>query len=263
LLQNQAQGGMFQPLQDALSLFLSYIPQLVGAIVILIVGYIIARLLQAVVGRVLQGVGFDRWMERGGIKQFFNRAQTRETPATVLGKLVFWFVFIIAITMAADALGIPQVSAILGQLIAYIPSIIAAILILILAALLANFLAGIVRGATGSDILASVARYAIIVYAVFAALTQLGVAVQLTAPTFLILLGAVGLAAAIAFGIGGQRVAQDIIEKAYDRGEEARRAPTARGDTYEGEGHRSGTEGHPPRTREAPGRPRGGEPPTR
>jgi small-conductance mechanosensitive channel len=206
---------MFQPLQDAIGIFVSYIPQLIGALVILIVGYIIAKVLQAIVGRVLQAVGFDSWMERGGIKQFFDRAQTNQTPHSILGLLVFWFVFIIAITMAADALGIPQVSAVLGQLIAYIPSVIAAILILILAALLANFLAGIVRGATGSDMLSSIARYAIIVYAAFAALTQLGIAVQLTANTFLIVLGAVALAAALAFGIGGREVARDILEKAY------------------------------------------------
>ena len=208
---------MFEPLQDALSTLLSYIPQLIGAIVILIVGYIVAKALQAIVGRVLEGIGFDRWMERGGIKQFFDRADTQHTPHSILSRLVFWFVFIIAITMAADALGIPQVSAVLAQLIAYIPNIIAAILILILAALLANFLSSIVRGATGSGILASVARYAIIVYAVFAALTQLGVAVELTAPTFLIVLGAVALAAAIAFGIGGREVAREILEKAYSR----------------------------------------------
>ena len=211
---------MFQPLQDALSAFLGYIPQLIGALIILLVGYVIAKALQAIVGRVLEGIGFDRWMERGGIKQFFDRADTEHTPHSILGRLVFWFVFIIAITMAADALGIPQVSAVLAQLIAYIPSIIAAILILILAALLANFLSSIVRGATGSDILASVARYAIIVYAVFAAVTQLGIAVELTAPTFLIVLGAVALAAAIAFGLGSREVAQDIIEKAYNRGQE-------------------------------------------
>jgi small-conductance mechanosensitive channel len=216
---------MFQPLQDALSTFFSYIPQLIGALIILIIGYIVAKVLQAVVGRVLRGIGFDGWMERGGIKQFFDRAETDQTPATILGTLVFWFVFIIALTMAADALGIPQVSEVLAQLIAYIPSIIAAILILILAALLANFLAGIVRGATGSDLLSSVARYAIIVYAVFAALTQLGIAVQLTASTFLILLGAVALAAAIAFGLGGWEVARDVIEKAYNR----RQAVTSRG----------------------------------
>jgi small-conductance mechanosensitive channel len=208
---------MIESLRSGLDAFFAFIPQLIGAILIVVIGYIVAKLLQAVVSRVLKAVGFDGWMERGGIKQFFDRAQTRETPATVLGKLVFWFVFIITITMAADALGIQQVSQVLAQLIAYIPSIIAAILILILAALLANFLSGIVRGATGSAILASIARYAIIVYAVFAALTELGIAVQLTAPTFLIVLGAIALAAAIAFGWGGRDVAKDLIERYYNR----------------------------------------------
>ena len=213
---------MIESLQNAVGQFFAYVPQLIGAILILIIGYIVARVLQAVVSRLLQAVGFDNWMERGGIKQFLDRAQTRETPATVLGKLVFWFVFIIVITMAADALGIQQVSAVLTQLIAYIPSIIAAILILVLAALLANFLAGIVRGATGSDLLSNIARYAIIIYAAFAAITELGIAVQLTAPTFLIILGAAALAAAIAFGFGAQGVARDIVEKAYERRDEAR-----------------------------------------
>src|SRR5918998_5138327 len=205
---------MFQPLQDATGVFVSYIPQLIGALVILIVGYVIAKVLQAIVGRVLEAVGFDSWMEKGGIKQFFDRAETNQTPVSILGQLVFWFVFIIALTMAADALGIPQVSAVLGQLLAFIPNIIAAILILILAALLANFLSGIVRGATGSGILGSIAQYAIIVYAGFVALTQLGIAVELTAPTFLILLGGVALAAAIAFGIGGREGGRGGLGKA-------------------------------------------------
>ena|SRR5215210_2072674 len=222
LLQDQSQGGMFQPLQDALAVFLSYIPQIIGAIIILIVGYIIGKVLQALVTRVLRGVGFEDWMERGGVKQFFDRAQTDQTPSSVLGMVVFWFVFIIAITMAADTLGIRQISSFLNQLIAFIPSIFVAILILFLAALLANFLAGIVRGATGSGILASVVQYGVIVYAVFAALTQLGIAVTLTAPTFLILLGAVALAAAIAFGVGGREVARDIVEKAYNRRQQVR-----------------------------------------
>jgi hypothetical protein len=143
---------------------------------------------------------------------------------------VFWFVFIIALTMAADALGIPQVSVILGQLIAFIPNIIAAILILILAALLANFVSGIVRGATGSGLLASVAQYAIIVYAAFAALTQLGIAVQLTANTFLILLGGVALAAALAFGLGGRDLARDVLQKAYNRSNEVTTGSSAEGE---------------------------------
>src|ERR687894_312059 len=226
---------ILQSLQNTLDRFLEYIPQLIGAIIIVLIGYIVARILKAVVSRVLQAVGFDGWMEKGGIKQFFDRAQTRETPATVLGTLVFWFVFIIAITMAADALGIQQVSAVLAQLIAYIPSIIAAILILVLAALLANFLASIVRGATGSDLLSNIARYAIIIYAAFAAITELGIAVQLTAPTFLIVLGAVALAAAIAFGFGAQGVARDIVEKAYERRDEAKQT-VQQGDSGQGSG---------------------------
>ena len=209
--------GIARSLQEALSQFFSFLPQLVGAIFILIVGYIVAKILQAVAGRILQGIGFDGWMERAGIKRFFDRADTRQTPASILGRLVFWFVFIIAIVMATDALGIRQVSAVFSQLIAYIPNIVAAILILILASLLANFVAGLVRGATGIDVLGTVAQVAIIVYAVFAALTQLGIAVQLTAPTFLIVLGAIALAAAIAFGFGAQGVARDIVERAYER----------------------------------------------
>src|SRR5215203_2882307 len=203
---------MVESLRNALSVFLAYIPQLIGAIIILIVGYIIANVLQAVVSRALQTIGFDRWMERGGIKQFFDRADTREMPTSILGTLVFWFVFIIAIVMSTDALGIRQVSAVLSQLIAYIPNVIAAVLIIILA----NFVARLIRGVTGVDILATAARV-VIIYAVFAALMQLQIAVQLTAPTFLIILGAVALAAAIAFGFGAQGIARDIVEKAYER----------------------------------------------
>ena len=239
---------MVESLRNALDVFLSYIPQLIGAIIILIVGYIVAKILQAVVSRVLQAVGFDGLMEKGGIKQFLDRAQTRETPATVLGKLIFWFVFIIVITMAADALGIRQVSTVLAQLIAYIPSIIAAILILVLAALLANFLAGIVRGATGSDLLSNVARYAIIIYAAFAAITELGIAVQLTAPTFLIILGAVALAGAIAFGFGAQGVARDIVEKAYERRDEAKQT-VQQGDSGQGGGSGDATADQRPSSR--------------
>ena len=153
---------MFEPLQNAISAFLSYVPQLIGAIIILIIGYLVARALQALVTRILQGIGFENWMERGGVKQFFDRAQTNQTPSSILGVLVFWFVFIIAITMAADALGIRQISGFLNQVIAYIPSILVAVLILFLAALVGNFLASVVRGATGSEMLASIARYAVI-----------------------------------------------------------------------------------------------------
>ncbi len=161
-------------------------------------------------------------MEKGGIKQFFDRSQTTQTPLSILGKLVFWLVFFVAISMAVDTLGITAISDVLAQFIAYIPQLIAAVLILVLATLLANFVAGIVRGATGSSIAGSVAQYGIIVFAAFAALTQMGIAEELVAPTFLILLGSVALAAALAFGLGGQGVAQQLVEQGYEKSGEAR-----------------------------------------
>jgi small-conductance mechanosensitive channel len=211
-----------QSLSDGLGAILGALPALIGALVILVIGFIIAKVLQGIVTRVLQSMGFQGWMEQGGIKQFFDRSQTNQTPLSILGKLVFWLVFFIAITMAVDTLGISAISDVLAQFIAYIPQIIAAILILVLATLLANFVAGIVRGATGSNIAGSVAQYGIIVFAAFAALTQLGIAEELIAPTFLILLGSVSLAAAIAFGLGGQGVAQQMVEDGYQKGSEAK-----------------------------------------
>jgi len=211
-----------QSLSDGLGAILGALPALIGAIIILVIGFIIAKVLQGIVTRVLQSMGFQGWMESGGIKQFFDRSQTQQTPLSILGKLVFWLVFFIAITMAVDTLGISAISDVLAQFIAYTPQIIAAILILVLATLLANFVAGIVRGATGSNLIGSVAQYSIIVFAAFAALTQLGIAKELIAPTFLILLGAVALAAAIAFGLGGKGVAQQMVEQGYQKGGEAK-----------------------------------------
>ena len=209
-------------LSQGLGSIMSALPALIGALIILIIGYVIAKVLQAITTRVLQGMGFEGWMEKGGIKQFFDRSQTQQTPLSIIGKLVFWLVFFIAITMAVDTLGISAISDVLAQFIAYIPQIIAAILILVLATLLATFVAGIVRGATGSNIVGSVAQYGIIVFAAFAALTQLGIAEELIAPTFLILLGAVALAAALAFGLGGQSVARQVVEQGYQKSGEAR-----------------------------------------
>ncbi|MDP9439626.1 MAG: mechanosensitive ion channel [Actinomycetota bacterium] len=220
-------SGIGRSLSQALGSIVDALPALIGALLILIIGYIIAKVLQGVVTRVLQSMGFQGWMERGGIKQFFDRSQTRQTPLSILGKLVFWLVFFIAISMAVDTLGITAISEVLAQFIAYIPQIIAAALILILATLLANFVAGIVRGATGSNVAGSnvagsIAQYGIIVFAAFAALTQLGIAEELIVPTFLILLGAVALAAALAFGLGGQGVAQRLVEQGYQKSGEAR-----------------------------------------
>jgi hypothetical protein len=206
-----------QPFEDAFSKLLSFIPNLLGGLVILVVGYFVAKVLGKLVGKLLGRVGFDQWMERAGVSGVLQRSGTGLTASAMLGKVVFWFVFLISFTMFASALGVPEISNFMSDMLGYIPRIFAAIVIICLAALFANFLAAIIRGATGNETLAKVGKYAILVYAAFAALTQLGIAVQLTGNTLLIVLAGAALALGLAFGLGGREMAGRALTNLFDR----------------------------------------------
>jgi len=207
-----------QPFEDAFGKLLGFIPNLLGGIVILVVGYFVAKVLGKLVGKLLGRVGFDQWMERAGVSGVLQRSGTGLTASAMLGKVVFWFVFLISFTMFASALGVPEISNFMSDMLAYIPRIFAAIVIVCLAALFANFLAAIIRGATGNETLAKIGKYAILVYAAFAALTQLGIAVQLTGNTLLIVLGGAALALGLAFGLGGREMAGEALRTLFERG---------------------------------------------
>jgi hypothetical protein len=206
-----------QPFEDAFSKLLSFIPNLLGGLVILVVGYFVAKVLGKLVGKLLGRVGFDQWMERAGVSGVLQRSGTGLTASAMLGKVVFWFVFLISFTMFASALGVPEISNFMSDMLGYIPRIFAAIVIICLAALFANFLAAIIRGATGNETLAKVGKYAILVYAAFAALTQLGIAVQLTGNTLLIVLAGGALALGLAFGLGGREMAGKALTNLFSR----------------------------------------------
>lgn len=207
-----------QPVEDAFSKLLSFLPNLIGGLVILLVGYLVAKMLGKVVGKLLTRVGFDNWMDRAGVSGVLQRSGTGLTASDMLGRVVFWFVFLISFTMFASALGVPEISAFMSSMLSYIPRIFAAIVIICLAALFANFLAAIVRGATGNETLSKICRWAVMVYAAFAALTQLGIAVQLTGNTLLIVLGGAALAMGLAFGLGGREFAHDALQRLTERG---------------------------------------------
>ncbi|MEV0289515.1 hypothetical protein AB0H36_35770 [Kribbella sp. NPDC050820] len=206
-----------QPFEDAFGKLLGFVPNLLGGLVILVAGYFVAKVLGKLVGKLLGKVGFDQWMERAGVSGVLQRSGTGLTASAMLGKVVFWFVFLISFTMFASALGVPEISAFMSDMLGYIPRIFAAIVIICLAALFANFLAAIIRGATGNETLAKVGKYAILVYAAFAALTQLGIAVQLTGNTLLIVLAGAALAMGLAFGLGGREMAGRTLNNLFDR----------------------------------------------
>jgi hypothetical protein len=163
---------------------------------------------------VLRKVGFDRMANRIGLTRFEQRMNIKMDPAGVLGKIVYWFILLIFLIPAADALGVPAVSNILNSLVAYIPNVFVAILVLFLGSLFATFVADIVRGTVATakigspNVFAAIARWAIIGFAALIALEQLQIAPSLINELFGGVVLAVAIAFALAFGLGGQDAAR-------------------------------------------------------
>ena len=203
----------------ALALLFAFVPKLLGFLVILLVGWLIATALSKAVTFLLRKVGFDRIGDRIGLSRLLSQAGIKTDAANVLGKLVYWFVFLIFLVPAVDALGLTAVSNLLGQVIGFLPNVFVAILILFLGTFAATIAADLVRGATGSarvgnaNLLANVARYAILGFVALIALEQLGIAPALLNILFTAIVGAAALAAGLAFGLGGQDTARKYLDR--------------------------------------------------
>jgi len=201
-------------LANALNLVLTFIPKFIGFLVILLVGWIIASVVSRALTLLLRKIGFDRLSDRIGLTRLEQRMGVRMDPAGILGKLVYWFLFLIFLVPATDALGIPTVSAVLSGLVAYIPNVFVAILVLFLGTMAATFVADIVRGAVASahmgspGIFAGIARWAIIGFAALVALEQLKITPDLINELFGAIVAAAAIAFGLAFGLGGQDAAR-------------------------------------------------------
>ncbi len=206
-------------LANALNLLLTFIPKFLGFLVILLVGWIIASLLSKAVTFLLRKVGFDRLSDRIGLSRLEQQMGVRMDTAGVLGKITFWFIFLVFLVPAVDALGLTSVSNLMNSLIAYIPNVFVAILVLFLGTLLATVVADLVRGATATarignpSIFAGIARWAIIGFAALVALEQLQITPSLINVLFTAIVGAVALAFGLAFGLGGRETAQRMLNR--------------------------------------------------
>jgi flagellar biosynthesis protein FliQ len=207
-------ASIFNALSNAVNLILTFIPRVIGFLVILIVGLIVATLVSKAVTFLLRKVGFDRMANRIGLSRFEQRMGVSMEPAGLLGKIVYWFLILIFLVPATDALGLPSVSNILNTLVAYIPNVFVAILVLFLGTLAATFVADLVRGATATanvgnpSIFANVARWSIIGFAALVALEQLQIAPTLINELFGAMVLAMAIAFGLAFGLGGQDTAR-------------------------------------------------------
>ena len=208
-----------EPVREMLTKIMAYLPVLLGALLILIVGWIVAKIIRSIVNGVLKVVRFDVLADKAGISEVLRKGNLKITARQVVSGLVYWLVIIMVLVMAANALGLPKASDMLSSLFAYIPKVIAALLVLVVAMFLANFVSGIVQTVAGNSklpkpqLLASISRWAIIIFALTISLAQLGIAPLLVTATFNIILGGIVLALALAFGLGGKDAAAKYLDE--------------------------------------------------
>ncbi len=208
-----------EPVREMLTKIMAYLPVLLGALVILIVGWLVAKAIRQLVGWLLKTVRFDVLADKTGISEVLRKGNLKISAGEVISGLVYWLIIIMVLVMAVDALGLPKASDVLASLFAYVPKVIAALLVLVVAMFLANFVSGIVRTAAGNanlprpEIFAGISRWAIIIFAVTISLGELGIATLLVTTTFNIILGGVCLALALAFGLGGKDAAAKYLDE--------------------------------------------------
>lgn len=196
----------------------SFVPKLLAVIVILLVGWVVAKIVKLAVKRLLDLMHFDRYAQRSGLEALMSDSHLDLSLSGIISQIVYWLVIVLFIITGANALGLNEVAVLLHQVAAYLPHVIVAILILIFGTLLARFVNRLVftwlYGIKFSRALAvsTSAEYGIQILALFMALEQLGVGMQLIHSLFVIVFGAFFLALAIAFGLGGRDWAARVIE---------------------------------------------------
>src|SRR5918999_91945 len=208
------------------------IPALLGALIIVFAGYLLARVLEKLVERFLRRVRLNNLLERGGVTQAVARSGSEVNPTRVLSNLVFWLVMFAVILIAANALGLQSLANVFSELVSYIPSVIAAIVIILIGIVLGGFVGGLIAAGVGAmqggRALARLGRGGVILLAVFMALQELGIATDIVTTAFAILFGAIALALALAFGLGNRELAGQVTREWYEQYRRERDAALAR-----------------------------------
>jgi hypothetical protein len=201
--------------------FAEVVPALIGALVILFAGYLLARLVERGVDRLLRRIHLNEALERGGVMQAVERSGSHFNPTRVIANLVIWLVMFVGLLLAANALGLQSLAIVFQDLLRYIPSVIAAVVIITVGIVLGGFVGGLIMasagGIHGGPTLARVGKGGVIVLAIFMALQELGIATDIVTTAFAILFGAVALALALSFGLGNRDLAGHITREWYDR----------------------------------------------
>lgn len=201
----------------------AFIPRLFGALLVVVVGFVVAKLLDTLLSKLLAKIGLDRLVAGTGVTKLLGRGGIRLPVSALIGKIVYWFVLLVFLVSAAESLGLARVSATLDMLALYVPKVFGAALILLVGVLLAQLVNGLVRGAAegvGLDYASGLGRIAqglVIIIIISVAIGQLEVKTELLNYVIAIALISVGLAVALALGLGSRELVSQILAGIYVR----------------------------------------------
>ena len=211
-------------LQSGFTQFVNYLPQFIGALLVLLIGYIIAKILNTIIVKLLDKVRLDERLASNQGGRYVEKVSPGGKASRLVGGVVFWVIMLFVISSAISTLGIPALTGFMNQVLAYLPNVIAALLIFIVAAAVAGAVGGFAHRAMGDAPTGKIVRAAvpalIMAIAVFMILTQLGIAPAIVITTYIALIGSLALAAALAFGLGGRDAAAELINSGYRKAQE-------------------------------------------
>ena len=213
-------------LTNLLNTVLQVLPTILVFLLILLVGYIVARILRSITTRILGRVGLDRTLHNNEYGRYAERFSPGSSPSRLIGTIVFFFVLLGALSVAISYTGNPGLTSLLEGVYSYLPNIVGAILIFVVAAAVSAALGGLVERTMGDTstgtIVKTVAPAMIMVIAAFMILDQLQIAPEIVPIAFQALLYGLAGALALAFGLGGRDVASKMVNDAYQKGQEKR-----------------------------------------
>jgi hypothetical protein len=212
--------------QQALDAFFAFIPNLIGFLVILVVGYFIAKAVKAVINKALDKVGVDRSLHESDAGKFIEKVSPDARPSHLIGGVAFWFIFLFALSAAIGALKIPALSAFIADVQAFLPNVIVAVLIFVVAAAVAGAVGGLAHKLMGDTptgkIVRAVVPGLVLAIGMFMVLNQLQIAPAIVTITYASIMALLVLAGGLAFGLGGRDVAADMLRDAYRSGQDSK-----------------------------------------
>ena len=220
--------AMMTSLTGALVMFLAAVPKVLGFVIILVIGWFVASLLAKAVASILRNIRFNDVARRSGLGDLVDKMGVKTDSAGMMASIAKWFVRLITLIVAFDALGLPAVSQVLHEFLRWMPNLVVALVVLVIAGLAANALYNLVRGATAKagfsspELVASIAYGAVWVFGVVVAVNQVGIAETLVNTLFMGFIGAVAIALGLSFGLGARETAGEIVRDWYQSAKESK-----------------------------------------